>query len=200
MHDDDGDGDLWFWTAILLIFAASEKTVSQTRRAPPRWRLTLLLILWLVGSISVAARVALAEQPGVLEGRVVGVSDGDTLTVLVGREQHRVRLAGIDAPEQRQPFGQRAKQALSALCFGDTAARVRIENRDRFGRLVGRVECRGQDANAALVEQGYAWVYTRYNRDSSLPSREASARAAGRGLWADPGPIPPWDFRRQGRR
>lgn len=191
---NDNDEDVWTWITINL---ALDDEIAPTEYSPVAaflFRAFLAVVLVL----TVGAQCAKASS-GELVGRVVGVSDGDTITLLVGREQHRVRLAGIDAPEQRQAFGQRSKLALSRLCFGDTAARVRIEDRDRYGRIVGRVFCRGQDANATQVERGYAWVYTRYNRDRALPQLEATARADRLGLWADPAPIAPWDFRRNRR-
>lgn len=140
--------------------------------------------------------LAASVQAGDLQGRVVGVADGDTLTVLVaGNEPHRIRLAEIDAPEKAQPFGQRSKQSLSALCFA-RQARVQVQDHDRYGRIVGRVICDGVDANAAQVERGMAWVYDRYAHDPRLYRLQSAAQAAKRGLWADPKPIPPWEWRR----
>lgn len=137
------------------------------------------------------------ERGAMLHGRVVGVADGDTLTILAaGNQRHRIRLAEIDAPESGQAFGRSSKQLLSDLCFGVDAA-VRVEDIDRYQRVVGRVHCREADANAELVEAGLAWVYTRYARDRHLFALEAQARAARRGLWADPDPVAPWDFRRR---
>lgn len=130
-----------------------------------------------------------------LHGRVVGVLDGDTVTVLdADKREHRIRLAEIDAPEKRQAFGQRSKQSLSELCFGATA-RVLSRGRDRYGRVLGRLSCAGVDANAEQVHRGMAWVYRRYALDLSLYALEDEARAAGRGLWRDPQPVAPWEFR-----
>lgn len=128
--------------------------------------------------------------------QVVGVADGDTLTVLKNRKPLKVRLADIDAPEKRQPYGSRAKQTLSDLCFGKEAT-LQIRNKDRYGRVVARVKCGGIDANRALVERGMAWHYQRYSKDFTLAFIEAQARQARRGLWADRAPVPPWTFRRQ---
>lgn len=172
------------------------------RRAPT---VGLLLILAAVGlatgfdrfSPASSTPAAGLEKGAILQGRVVGVADGDTLTILAaGNNRHRIRLAEIDAPESGQAFGRRSKQLLSDLCFGVDAA-VRIEDIDRYQRVVGRVYCRGADANAELVEAGLAWVYTRYARDRQLFALEAQARAARRGLWADPEPVAPWDYRRR---
>ena len=148
----------------------------------------------------VAIALIAAVQPAFAEriaGRVVGVADGDTLTVLADwKRQVRVRLGGIDAPERRQPYGTRARQGLSALGFG-RAVQVEVEDTDRYGRPVGRVRVGGRDVNAEMVRRGAAWVYLRYNRDPSLPPLEAEARAARRGLWALPEAerVPPWEWR-----
>lgn len=129
-------------------------------------------------------------------GRVVGVSDGDTITVLIsGNRQLKVRLAEIDAPEKAQAFGQRSKQSLSDLVFGKHV-RVIQEDMDRYGRVVGRVYVNGLDVNAEQVRRGMAWVYKKYARDRSLYAIEDEARAAKRGLWSDPNSVPPWEYRR----
>lgn len=138
-----------------------------------------------------------------LTGRVVGVADGDTITVLDQENStYKVRLAGIDAPEKRQAFGQRSKQALSDAVFGRTVT-VDWSKHDRYGRLVGKVLLPGGgDANRRQVELGYAWHYKAYEREQSPEDRrsyaiaERDARKARVGLWADPQPTPPWDFRR----
>ncbi len=135
-----------------------------------------------------------------LTGFVVGVSDGDTLTVLDGtKRQRRIRLAGIDAPEKRQAFGARSSQSLSELCYGKQA-QVFDTTDDRYGRTVGTVICDGVDANAAQVERGMAWVYRQYvPKRSSLYGLEAEARRERVGLWQDTEPIEPWAFRRANR-
>lgn len=135
-----------------------------------------------------------------LEGKVVGVTDGDTLAILdVTKSQHRIRLAEIDAPESKQAFGQRAKQALSKLCFGKHAE-VRNTSADRYQRVVGTVYCDGLNANSELVRQGMAWVYVQYaSKPSPLFALETTARTKKLGLWADPHATPPWEWRRAGR-
>lgn len=144
----------------------------------------------------VLATAAIAAQAGELRGRVVAVADGDTLTVLdSGQRQHRVRLAEIDAPEKRQAFGERSKQSLSALCFGQQAV-IEDQGRDRYGRVIGRVGCAGIDANAEQVRRGMAWVFDRYAADRSLYALQDEAREARRGLWRDSAPVPPWEYRR----
>ena len=112
-------------------------------------------------------------------------------------KQVRVRLAEIDTPESRQPYGNRARQALSDLAFNQQA-RVVVRDTDRFGRTVGRVYVGDVDVNAELVRQGAAWVYRQFSRDPSLLTLEAEAKAAKRGLWGLPETerCPPWDWRR----
>ena len=137
-----------------------------------------------------------------LVGRVVGVHDGDTLTLL-DAEQHqtKIRLAEIDTPESKQPYGSRAKQALSDLVFNKTV-QVDVRDIDRYGRTVGRVSVGGTDVNAAMVASGAAWVYRQYSKDAQLLALEAEARAAQRGLWGLPETqrVPPWEWRREKRQ
>lgn len=139
-----------------------------------------------------------AEQPvaeSQLRGDVVGVSDGDTLTVLVDKRQVRVRLAYVDAPERGQAFGQKAKQALADLCIRQRAIVTPVVH-DVYGRLVARVQCADMDAAEAMVRDGFAWVFTKYAPlDAPLYVVEAEARSARRGLWIDANPKPPWKFR-----
>lgn len=151
--------------------------------------------------LAVGAGLGLA-QAATYTGTVVGVSDGDTIKVLDGgRRQHRVRLAGIDAPEKAQAFGQRSKQSLSDLVYG---RQVTIDTRkdDRYGREVGKVLVDGRDVNLEQLRRGMAWHYKAYEREQSAEDRafyaaaEDRAREAKLGLWADPHAMAPWDFRR----
>tara|TARA_R110000822_G_scaffold301108_1_gene424768 strand:+ start:832 stop:1275 length:444 start_codon:yes stop_codon:yes gene_type:complete len=128
--------------------------------------------------------------------QVIGIADGDTLTVLEDNKPLKIRLANIDAPEKKQAFGERSKQSLSELCFGKDAQYV-TQTIDRYGRTVAVVTCDGVQVNRAQVERGLAWTYTRYSKDSSLPAIEAEARANQTGLWSDENPVPPWEFRRK---
>ena len=106
------------------------------------------------------------------------------------------RLAEIDTPERRQPYGTRSRQALSDLVFGK-AVRVTVQDTDRYGRTVGRVYTGPVDVNAEMVRKGAAWVYRQYSRDVGLLRLEAEARTARRGLWALPEAqrTPPWEWR-----
>lgn len=126
--------------------------------------------------------------------RIIGIADGDTLTVLHDQHPLKIRLANIDAPEKAQAFGNRSKESLSDLCWGKDAT-YRTQTVDRYGRTVARVMCGGIDVNRVQVERGMAWVYDKYNTDSSLPSIQALARSSHKGLWADAAPVPPWNFR-----
>lgn len=134
-------------------------------------------------------------------GRVVGVSDGDTLTILNDRKQQiKVRLAEIDTPESAQPYGTRAKQELSRLVHGKTVI-VKVRDIDRYGRTVGRVYAGDIDVNAEMIRLGAAWVYRKYASDQNLYALEEQARQNGVGLWSLPEAqrVPPWEWR-QARR
>lgn len=128
-------------------------------------------------------------------GKVVAVADGDTITVMRDLVPVKLRLLEIDAPEKKQAFGARSKQSLSDLCFNKTATLIE-KGRDRYGRTLARVSCEGVDANAEQVRRGMAWVYDRYVTDRVLYAVQTEARDAGRGLWADPDAVPPWQWRR----
>jgi len=136
----------------------------------------------------------------IINGRVVGISDGDTLTILdASNTQFKIRLAAIDAPEKAQPFGQRGKQKLSEICYGKNSS-VNVVSTDRYGRSVGDVDCAGINANQAMIESGLAWVYRKYDKGHEhLYALEEEARNARRGLWTDTNPIAPWDWRKAKR-
>lgn len=138
----------------------------------------------------------------VLDGRVVGVSDGDTVTVLDGANtQHKIRLSGIDAPEKKQAYGNRSKQSLSDLVF-NKAVQVETTKKDRYGREIGKILVNGADANLEQVKRGFAWHYKAYQREQSANDRslydlaEREARSAKLGLWDDVEPVAPWEFRK----
>lgn len=140
-----------------------------------------------------------------LTGKVIGVLDGDTIEVLdSNKHPHRVRLAGIDAPEKVQPFGQRSKEHLSDLLFSKKVA-VEVGKTDKYGRTVGKVLVSGVDANLAQVAAGFAWHYKEYASEQPPGDRaayaqaEESARASHAGLWRDPRPMAPWTWRHGGK-
>lgn len=157
-----------------------------------------LIALLLAGCVEVTTPPQRQPQPGsVFGGRVVAVTDGDTIKVLDGTQEIRVRLSGIDCPELGQPFGKAAKQFASIAAFGKTVA-VDVVELDRYGRTVGVVILPdGTKLNHKLVEAGLAWWYQKYAPDDArLEALELEAKAAKRGLWADANPVPPWDWRR----
>lgn len=147
--------------------------------------------------------VSLFANAETYTGRVVGVTDGDTVTVLdSSNTQHKVRLAGIDAPEKKQAFGQASKQNLSNLVYDKTVT-IETSKRDRYQREVGKVIINGRDANVKQIEAGLAWHYKKYaNEQSSADQQtyaaaEVQAQQGGRGLWNESNPTPPWDFRHE---
>lgn len=138
-------------------------------------------------------------------GRVVGVADGDTVTLLVNEhDQYKIRVSGIDAPEKKQAFGQRSKDKMSELVFGKDVV-VEWHKKDRYGRTIGVVMVDGHDAGFELLCAGLAWHYKQYQRDQSQADRERysaaedAARAERVGLWVDDEPTPPWEWRHNKR-
>ena len=136
-----------------------------------------------------------------ITGRVVGVADGDTITVLdADKVRHKIRLAGIDAPEKKQAFGNRSKESLSDLVFDQTVD-VETTKRDRYGRQIGKVLVNGRDVNLVQVERGMAWFYRKYQREQSpndqrlYEAAEDAAKAGRQGLWLDVVPVASWEFR-----
>lgn len=135
------------------------------------------------------------------EGKVVGIKDGDTIEVLtVDKKVEVIRLAHVDCPEKAQPFGQRAKQFASDFCFGKTVKIIETARRDRGGRMIGLVLYNDKCLNQALVSNGLAWHFKKYSKDMSYDVLEQKARAAKIGLWLDPNPIAPWDWRKNKRK
>ncbi len=153
----------------------------------------LTLAVVLLGALG----VAVTQPPSSpVQGPVIGISDGDTLTVLVDQRPLKVRLWGIDTPEKAQAYGARAKVALSELTYGKQVS-VEVRDIDRYGRSVSWVTVAGQPVNLALVKQGMAWWYQKFAPHADdLRDAQAKARAAKLGLWADPDPQPPWEFRK----
>jgi endonuclease YncB( thermonuclease family) len=164
-----------------------------------------------VGFVCIAL-FAWASHADQLDGRVVSVADGDTVTVLdANQKQHKIRLQGIDAPEKAQPFGERSKQNLSRMVFGKDV-RVDFEKRDRYKRIVGKVWVQPAscptcpmtlDAGHAQITLGMAWWYRKYSTEQSPQDRgayefsEQEAKAKRVGLWRDADPVPPWEWRRR---
>ena len=152
-------------------------------------------------TLALALATTLPADAETLTGRVVKVTDGDTVQVLdASRNTHKVRLAGIDAPESGQAFGTKAKRRLLALVGGKTVT-VDWDKRDRYRRLVGKLLANGDDINLAMVRDGMAWWYRKYADEQSATDRrryaaaEERARSARRGLWSDPNAMAPWGWR-----
>ncbi|GHA54194.1 thermonuclease family protein [Pontibacter akesuensis] len=131
--------------------------------------------------------------------KVVAIKDGDTVVLLRNGKEETVRLYGVDTPEKTQAFGQKAKQYASDLAFGKQV-RLIVNNTDRYGRTVGTIILPdGRSLNEELVKDGYAWHYKAYSNDKNLANAEADARRFKRGLWQDPNPVAPWDYRKEKR-
>jgi endonuclease YncB( thermonuclease family) len=187
-----------------LVSAANSMTFSNPRCSLTKWIALLSAITFSFSCLAGA----------VIQGRVVGVTDGDTITVLdADHQQRKIRLSGIDAPEKAQPFGQRSKENLSGLVFGRDVT-VEWRKKDRYGRPVGKVKvaepaCREStcpktvDACHAQVVAGMAWWYRKYAKEQETgdanryEQSELEARARRIGLWTNPQPKPPWVWRKE---
>lgn len=150
--------------------------------------------------------LAVTASADTLTGRVVGIADGDTLTLLdATNTQHKIRLSGIDSPEKGQPFGQVCKKSLSDLAY-DRVVAVESSKLDRYGRVIGKVLVNGQNVNLEQVRRGCGWHYKKYQNEQILDDRlsynaaEESARAGKVGLWTDQEPVPPWEWRKARRK
>ena len=153
---------------------------------------------WLLAFVLFATQGAPAET---IEGELVSIADGDSFVLSVKGQRVKVRLDEIDAPEHRQPWSRRAKEALARKLAGCTVTLI-TDYDDRYGRRVGRAHCGGRDVNRELVREGHARVYPFKLRDESLLADEDRARAERVGLWSLPerDRVPPWEWRRRERR
>ena len=145
-------------------------------------------------------------QAGTITGTVVRITDGDTLVVLdANKVQYKIRLVGIDAPEKKQAYGQKSKENLSTLVAGKYVV-VEYDKLDRYKRVLGKIMLNGKDMNLEQVSSGLAWHYKKYQGEQSQADRimyseaEVDARDARRGLWQDPEPVPPWEYRKSKRK
>lgn len=175
-----------FASVILLFSAACSRPPTQTNQP--------------------ARRSADAGGAQTLTGRVIRIADGDTVTVLdSANTEHRIRLEGIDAPESHQAFGTQSKKNLSDMIFGKDVTVV-YQKTDQYGRLVGKITLDGKDINLEQVKAGMAWHYKEYEREQTPADRELyakaedEARTARRGLWQDPNPTEPSEFRKEEKR
>ncbi len=144
-----------------------------------------------------------ANASKLLQGKVVSVADGDTITVLdAEKTQHKIRLQGIDAPEKAQAFGAKSKEALYELVHGKNV-QVSFIKKDKYGRILGKVWLDGQDICHEQIKAGLAWHYKKYQDQQPLVDRDAysasetAAKNQKLGLWSDPRPVAPWDFRKR---
>jgi micrococcal nuclease len=155
---------------------------------------------WAINGCADEKRRSVPRLPakGAVEVIATGVADGDTFVATIHGAPRRVRLARIDAPEKRQPYGRRAEQALRELVWKRTV-HMHWEALDRNCRPIAQVRVEGSDVGEALVRMGMAWQYTGYSQDPGLAALEQRARDSRSGLWADPNPIPPWQWRREQR-
>jgi micrococcal nuclease len=171
-------------------FRQRQRDMEQQQPAPPAAQTTE----------PTTPEVAGNREPATTAGdKVVGVKDGDTFELLRNGQTLTVRLFGVDTPEKNQAYGQRSKQFASDLAFGKTV-RLIEHNKDRYGRTVGTIMLPdGRNLNEELVREGYAWHYKAYSNDTRLANLEADARRFKRGLWQDPNPTPPWEFRKEKR-
>jgi len=149
--------------------------------------------LLLLFPLSVIVQAASAET---ISGKVVAITDGDTLTIVDNdRKRHRIRLAEVDAPERKQPFGTESRKSLAEICAKKSAV---VETVGKDPRVIGKVTCAGVDAGAEQVRRGMAWVFAGASLPNSpLPEMEAHARLRGLGLWAGDKPEPPWEWRKR---
>ncbi|HDX3294585.1 TPA: thermonuclease family protein [Escherichia coli] len=132
-----------------------------------------------------------------IQGKVTRVLDGDTIEILQNKTPVRIRLANIDAPEKKQAYGRWSTDQLKSL-IAEQSVRVTYSHNDRYGRIIGRVfTTGGSEANRFMVQSGAAWVYEHYNTDNDLATLQQEARSQKRGLWADPNPVPPWEWRQK---
>lgn len=159
-------------------------------------------VTWIALAAAAMVLMSLVSHARTIEGRIVGVHDGDAITVLDAQhQQHKIRLAGIDAPELKQAFGHKSKEHLSHLVY-DRDVTLDCGKIDKYKREVCVIWIDGKDANRAQVEAGMAWWYRKYAKEQTAQQRadyeaaEGAAKGAKRGLWADAEPVPPWGWRR----
>lgn len=144
------------------------------------------LLVFIILTISILAQN--------ITGKVVSVTDGDTIKVLENNKEYKIRFSGIDAPEKSQDYGQKSKQFLSNLIFGKIV-KVEIRDIDKYNRYVSDVYLENVWINSEMIKNGYAWHYKQYSKDQNLAKLEDTAKEKKLGLWADKNPVAPWDYR-----
>ncbi|ANH83107.1 nuclease [Niabella ginsenosidivorans] len=163
-----------------------------------RWSATILLLLLIAcnGLSGKTYNSGLSGAENKKAYKVIGIKDGDTFVLLIGGKQQVVRLAHIDCPEKKQPFGNRAKQFAAGLCFGKEVTLIQQHQYDRNKRLIAEVILEdGRNLNKELVKNGLAWHFKRYSHSREYAALETAARLQKKGLWADEKPVAPWNWR-----
>jgi micrococcal nuclease len=148
------------------------------------------IIFLVIFSFFVSSYVPTSE----IVGKVISITDGDTITILLDNIQYKIRLLDIDAPEKKQAYGQAAKQFLSTLIAGKIV-HVNYRSYDRNKRILGTVVCDGKNINEIMVQNGMAWHFKKYSTSAIFSNLEIVAHRNKKGLWQDTNPIAPWDFR-----
>jgi endonuclease YncB( thermonuclease family) len=155
----------------------------------------LIALIWLC--------IAMSLNAATLQGKVVSVADGDTITVLDSQKtQHKIRLQGIDAPERAQPFGNKSRQSLHELVHGKQVT-VDYQKKDKYGRVVGKILLNNTDVCLEQLKRGMAWHFKQYANEQPKEDQETyslaeqQAKTELKGLWKDKQPVPPWEFRKQ---
>jgi micrococcal nuclease len=155
-------------------------------------------------SLVLFASSAISAGP-LTPGLVIAISDGDTITLLTeDKQQLKIRLAGIDTPEKKQAFGTKARDHLASRIFKHDVE-VDLRKKDQYGRYLGVIYINGTDINQSMIQDGYAWFYKHYAKEQPkeeaqrYAKAEVDARSKQRGLWSDPNPVPPWEFRKEAK-
>lgn len=171
------------------------RALSEQKANTQKWLFKVPFFFVCMLVVFTPADASIADE--IDAAKVVSVHDGDTITVLdANMASYKVRLAEIDAPETKQPYGQKAKLKLSDLVF-DKVVTVTSKSKDRYGRLIGYVSLDGRDINKEMLEQGAAWVYRKYSQSEVYLKAEASAKEKRIGIWSlqDAEILPPWEWR-----
>lgn len=158
----------------------------------------LKVLLMALLAVCLVACTGEDSSSGTLEGRVVRISDGDTVTIETDNGTRvKIRLNGIDAPESRQEFGNEARAKITELIAGKVVT-VKTHSHDRYNRVIGEIFLDGRNINRAMVQEGCAWHYVKYApKDKDLANDQEQAKKAGKGLWSNPNAVPPWDYRKK---
>ena len=163
-------------------------------------KLLRLLVLLIVIILNVAGckNEEVKKPVAAVVGKVVKVVDGDTLHIYNNKETYKIRLSGIDAPENGQAYGKRAKEHLASLVAGKQVIAI-VESKDRYGRYVANVKVQSKDVCAEMLSAGYAWHYKQYDNNKYYDELQRKAKKAKRGLWVDKKPQAPWEYRKEQR-